>query len=175
MTLAIPVLETDRLRLRGHRPDDFEALVALWSDPSVTRHISGRPSPPSDTWGRLLRYVGHWTLFGYGFWAVEEKASGRFVGDVGMAEFKRDIDPPITAPELGWVFAPWSHGKGYATEAMRAVRAWGLTYFGPIEVVCIIDPENTASIRVAEKLGFREKLRTTYLDGPTILFSSTLG
>jgi RimJ/RimL family protein N-acetyltransferase len=170
-----PVLETERLLLRGHRLDDYEALAAIWADPLVVRHISGTPSSPGDSWARLLRYVGHWALLGYGFWALEERATGRFVGEVGFGDFRRKIEPPITAPEMGWVLAPSVHGKGYATEAVRAARAWGLERFGPIEIACIIDPGNTGSIRVAEKAGFREKLRTTYEGGPTIMFSSMLG
>lgn len=172
---AAPIVKTERLLLRGHRLDDFDACAAMWADPRVTRHISGAPSSASDSWARLLRYAGHWALLGYGFWALEEKASGRFVGDVGLADFKREIEPPITAPEMGWVLAPWAHGKGYATEAVRAVLAWGLARFGPIETACIIHPENTASLRVAEKVGYREKLRTTFKSGPAIVFSSTLG
>jgi RimJ/RimL family protein N-acetyltransferase len=172
---AAPVIETERLLLRGHCLGDLEPLAAMWADLDVIRHIGGKPSSANETWARLLRYVGHWSLLGYGFWALEEKASGRFVGEAGLADFKREIEPPITTPEMGWVLAPWAHGKGYATEAVLAARAWGLAHFGPIEVSCIIDPENTASIRVAEKASFRERLRTTYQGGPTIVFSSALG
>ncbi|HEU4404576.1 MAG TPA: GNAT family N-acetyltransferase [Polyangiaceae bacterium] len=172
---AAPPIETERLLLRGHRLSDFDALAATWADPAVVRHISGTPSSPGDSWARLLRYAGHWALLGYGFWALEERSTGRFVGEVGFGDFRRAIDPPITAPEMGWVLSPWAHGKGYATEAARAACAWGLAHFGPVEIACIIDPDNEASIRVAEKVGFREKLRTTYLGGPTVLFTSTLG
>jgi RimJ/RimL family protein N-acetyltransferase len=168
-------LETERLLLRRHRLDDFEALAALWADPRVVQHISGKPSSASDSWARLLRYAGHWSLLGYGFWAIEEKASGRFVGGLGFADFKREIEPPLAAPEMGWVLAPWAHGRGYATEAVRGALAWGLARFGPVEIACLISPENAASLRVAEKAGFREKRRLTYLGGPTILLSSTLG
>src|SRR5262245_34593015 len=88
------LLETERLRLRGHHPGDFDALAAIWADPRVVRYISGTPSSASDSWARLLRYAGHWSLLGYGFWAIEEKTSGRFVGDVGFADFKRELEPP---------------------------------------------------------------------------------
>ena len=122
---AAPNIETDRLRLRAHRIADFPDLSAMWADPVVVRHIAGRPSTPEESWSRLLRYAGLWPLLGFGYWAVEERATGRFVGDVGLADFHRDMTPPLgDAPEAGWALAPWSHRKGYATEAMRAVLAW---------------------------------------------------
>jgi RimJ/RimL family protein N-acetyltransferase len=80
---------------------------------------------------------------------------------------------PSTAdpvPEMGWVMAPHSHGKGYATEAARAAIAWGERHFGGRRTACIIAPENEPSLRVAEKCGFRELQHTTCKDKPTILF-----
>lgn len=165
-----PTLETERLRLRGHTLDDFDAVAAMWADPIVVRHISGKPSTREESWARLLRYPGMWALLGYGFWAVEEKASRRFVGEVGFADFKRDIEPAIDAPEQGWSLAPWAHGLGYATEAMRAATAWGEAHFGRRDFMCIISPGNDPSIRVADKLGYREIARTTYKDTPTLMF-----
>ena len=72
----IPVLETERLRLRGHTLADFEPLAAMWADPAVVRFISGKPASREESWARLARYLGHWALLGYGFWAIEEKARG---------------------------------------------------------------------------------------------------
>ncbi|MBZ4138412.1 GNAT family N-acetyltransferase, partial [Escherichia fergusonii] len=71
------------LILRAHRLDDFEALHSLWTQPAVYEFISGKPSTREASWGRLLKYAGLWTLNGYGFWAVEDKATGRYVGDIG--------------------------------------------------------------------------------------------
>ncbi|NIX77190.1 GNAT family N-acetyltransferase [Microvirga sp. c23x22] len=170
--MQVPVLETERLVLRGHRAGDFEACAALWADPEVTRFISGKPSMSEESWGRLVRYVGHWALLGFGYWAVEEKASGGFVGEIGFADYKRDIEPSLAGvPELGWVISPRVHGRGYATEAVRAAIAWGDKHFGAIRTACIISPENTASLRVAEKCGFRQLLATTYKDKPTVMFT----
>ena len=103
----IPIVETARLRLRGHRAEDFDDCAAMWADPSVVRHIGGRPFPAEETWTKILRYAGLWALLGFGYWAVEEKASGRYVGDVGLADFKRDVQPSFDgAPEIGWALAP---------------------------------------------------------------------
>src|SRR5690242_21259683 len=72
-----PTLETARLRLRAHRPDDFAACRAIWSDPEIVRHIGGKPSTGEEAWRRLLTYAGLWRLLGFGYWAIEERASGR--------------------------------------------------------------------------------------------------
>ncbi len=167
----VPVLETDRLVLRGHRVGDFGDCLALWANPEVTRFIGGKPSTQEEVWSRLVRYVGHWALLGFGYWVVTEKESGRFMGEIGFADFRRVIEPSLDGvPEIGWVIAPHGHGKGYATEAARAVVAWGDGHFGPVRTACIIAPENGPSIWVAEKCGYREWQRTTYKGNPTIMF-----
>jgi RimJ/RimL family protein N-acetyltransferase len=171
VTAAAPTIETARLRLRGHRVADFADCAAMWGDAAVARHIGGRPSSAEESWARILRYAGLWPLLGYGYWAVAEKASGRFVGDVGFADFKRDVQPSFDgAPEIGWVLASWAHGQGFATEAVGAAVAWGDRHFGAAPTVCMIDPDNAASIRVAEKCGYREYARATYKGQPAILF-----
>ena len=168
---AVPVLETERLLLRGHAVGDFEDCLALWTDPEVTRFIGGKPSTREEVWARLLRYVGHWALLGFGYWVVAEKGTGRFLGEVGFADFRREIEPSLEGvPEIGWVLAPHSHGRGYATEAVRAAIAWGEGHFGKVRTACIIAPENAPSIRVAEKTGYREFRRTAYKGNPTIMF-----
>jgi RimJ/RimL family protein N-acetyltransferase len=170
-TAELPSLETERLLMRPHRLEDFAESAAMWADPVVTRHIGGKPSTREEAWARLLRYVGHWQLLGFGYWVVREKSSGKFVGEVGFADFKRELVPSIEGvPEIGWALAPWAHGKGFATEAVRAAIAWGETHFGMTRTVCIIDPGNTASLRVAEKCGYKLRERTTYKGQPTLLF-----
>lgn len=168
----IPTLHTERLTLRGHRLDDMSHCASLWSDPVVTRYIGGRPFTEEETWTRLLRYVGHWALLGFGYWVVTETASGRFVGEVGFADYKRAIEPSLDGtPEIGWVLSPWAFGRGFATEAVRAAVAWGEARFGAAQrTACLIRPDNLASIRVAEKCGYREYARTTYNSQPVILF-----
>lgn len=167
----IPVLETPRLRLRGHRTEDFPHSAAMWSDPVVVRHIGGVPANPQQSWARLLTYVGHWAVMGFGYWVVEEKASGAFIGEVGFADFKRDMEPTTGgAPELGWALVPAVHGKGFATEAVRAAMAWGDAHLGVTRTVCIIDPGNVASARVAAKCGFAKLADATYRGEPTVLY-----
>ncbi len=120
MNPSVPELETDRLILRPHVREDFDESYALWSDETVTRFIGGKPFSREEVWSRLLRYAGHWALLGYGYWVIREKNSGRFVGEIGFADYQRDIEPPLGAPEIGWALMPSMHGIGYATEDHRA-------------------------------------------------------
>lgn len=167
----ITPIETKRLVLRGHTIHDFDALYTMWSEPAVYHHIIGRPSTREEAWNRLLRYSGHWALLGYGYWVVEERDTGSFVGEMGFADYHRDIDPPLDGrPEMGWALKTAVHGKGYATEALQAITAWGDAHFAGKETSAMIDPENKASIRLAEKIGFIKKLETTYKGEPTLVF-----
>ena len=175
-TIVPPAIDTERLTMRRPGLEDFEESLAIWADPQVVRYISGKPSTPEEMWARLLRYVGHWELLGYGFWVVREKSTGRFVGEMGLADFRRDIEPSLGgSKEAGWVVAPWAQGKGFATEAVRAALRWAEERFGPERVVCIIDPENAASLKVAHKCGFREFARGTYKGSPSLMFERLPG
>jgi RimJ/RimL family protein N-acetyltransferase len=169
-------LETDRLTLRRHVLADFDESAAMWADPIVTRHIGGRPFTREEVWTKLLRYVGHWQLLGFGYWVVREKSSRDFVGEVGFADFKREMVPSLEGmAEIGWVLASRAHGKGYATEAVRAAIAWCDERLCGARTACIIDPDNALSIRVARKCGYDEKLRTTYKGSDVILYERAGG
>lgn len=172
----IPVLETPRIVLRPHELTDFDAYVALWADPVVTRFIGGRPHTRDEAWQRLLRHAGLWTLLGYGFWAIEEKETRRLIGEAGFFDLKRPIEPSFEgSPEAGWALLPDTHGKGLATEIVSATLAWGDRHFDAPRTVCIIDPDNVASLRVAEKTGFREIASVSYRDTPTIILERPRG
>ena len=164
-----PTIETERLILRAYRLEDFPQAAAAWADPEVVRYI-GRPSTEEESWARFLRNIALWPMLGYGYWAATEKSTGRYVGDVGFADFKRDIEPSLKGvPEIGWVLASWSHGMGYATEAARAAIEWLEGALGPQRTACIIDEGNRASIRVAEKVGYREFARSVYKSSPVVM------
>lgn len=166
-----PVIETERLRLRGHVASDLPQALPLWNDAIVTRFIGGRPYTREEVWQRLQRYAGSWVLLGHGFWAIEERDTGRFIGEIGIMDAKREIDPPFGDDrELGWALTPEVHGRGYASEALRAVLAWEKERFNAPCLVALIDPDNAPSIRLATKFGFTERARTTYKDVPTIQF-----
>ncbi|WP_428408230.1 GNAT family N-acetyltransferase [Hyphococcus sp.] len=153
--IAVPVVETERLLLRGRRLADFDAIAAMWGDPRVTRFIGGKPRPEEECWTKFLRDAGLWAHLGFGYWVVEEKATGAVVGEIGFADYKREMTPSIKGfPEFGYSLVPAVHGKGYASEAGKAAVAWGDQNFSAPHMVCIITPENAPSIRVAEKCGF---------------------
>jgi RimJ/RimL family protein N-acetyltransferase len=167
---VVPIVETERLRLRAHRLEDFEQSAAMWAKPEVARFIGGKPSTREESWRRFLGFPGHWALLGHGYWLIEEKATGAYVGDGGFGSFKRDVGVhDFTAPEQGWALDPAMQGKGYATEAARGQIEWAEKHFGRTDFICMIAPQNAPSIRVAEKLGYREFARVDYKGDPSIL------
>lgn len=153
-------LTTARLVLRPHVLADFDELAAMWADPEVVRFIGGVPSTRGESWARLLRYIGHWAALGHGFWAIFDH-EGRFVGELGFADFHRDVTPPFDIPEAGWVLARWAHGQGFAREALDAALAWADAHL-QTDLACVIEPDNARSLRLAAACGFVETHRTTH-------------
>jgi RimJ/RimL family protein N-acetyltransferase len=163
-------IETGRLVLDAHTRDDFEPMLAMRSDPEVIRYVGGVPATSEECWMRLLRYRGLWPLLGYGYWAVREKASGRYAGEIGFADFHRPVEPSIVGvPEAGWVLARWAHGQGFASEGLAAALAWLDHATAHRRSVCLIHPANAASIRVAEKAGFGRTQSVRFKDAKTLL------
>lgn len=159
----VPTLETERLVLRGHRSDDFQDCAEMWADPLVVAHISGAPSTKEQSWSRFLRYTGHWCHLGFGYWVVERKSDGKYLGEVGFADYRRDTTPSIEGiPEAGWVFKSDAQGKGYATEAVTRMLQWADSELSSKKTVCIIDPMHSGSIKVAKKNGFGNELLGHY-------------
>jgi RimJ/RimL family protein N-acetyltransferase len=112
---------------------------------------------------RLLRYSGLWDFLGYGYWALEERETGRYIGQIGFADFKRGlVGFDGHYPEAGWVLHPDSAGKGYATEAMLAACGWLDDQDSWPRSFCIISPDNRQSLRVANKLGYRYVLDVAF-------------
>jgi RimJ/RimL family protein N-acetyltransferase len=158
MHRSAPVIETARLRLRGQVESDLDTLVDYWSQEDVYRHIDGKPRPREDVWRRLLANAGTWALLGYGSWLVETR-EGQFVGTFGLLEAKRELSPAFHPGEIevGWSLAPEAQGQGFALEALTAVLAWADRELPSRTLVCIINPENVRSLKLAAKTGFRER------------------
>ncbi|MDK1376280.1 MULTISPECIES: GNAT family N-acetyltransferase [unclassified Sinorhizobium] len=172
---SVPTIETERLLLRPYRRDDFAAYTALFADEEVTRYIGGIPYSREQSWTRFLRQVGMWHYFGFGFFAIQEKATGAFIGEAGFHDAHRMITPSLEGTmEMGWALSPRAHGKGLATEAVTAALAWADRQFPALKKTCVIDVGNQASIRVAAKHGFLEFWRTTYHGNHVILFERHL-
>lgn len=141
-----PVIETDRLRLRGLTADDFKPLVEFWSQ-DRTKHRGG-PYNASTAWRILATEIGHWSLRGYGRFAIDELSTGTLCGVVGPW-----FPYGYPGPEIGWDLMPGFEGRGYATEAAKAARAYAYNTIGWPGAVSLIHPFNESSIAVAERLG----------------------
>lgn len=166
---GVPVLTTQRLVLRPHTPDDLAASLSLWSDAEVVRFIGGRTSEAEEVWNRMVRYAGFWAMLGFGYWLVEARNTGTFLGEVGFLDGRRQMDPPFAdEPEMGWAFLPSAQGRGYALEATSAALDWADRELSGPRVVCIIEPSNERSIQLAGRLGFRE-LGTAVHRGVTVV------
>jgi RimJ/RimL family protein N-acetyltransferase len=140
-------LLTPRLRLRELRESDLGDLQRLWMDPRVTEWIGEHTS--ADVLEELHDHIAHQREHGWALWAVEERASGRFLGDCGLQPFEHR-GPEV---ELGYELLPEVWGSGYATEAVAATLQ---AAFGPLQmtrVVAVVKPRNEASIRVLQKAG----------------------
>lgn len=170
-----PVLLTDRLLLRPHRPSDFDACCALWGDAEVVRHIGGAVQESQTVWFRILRYAGMWSLLGYGMWVLEERATGAFLGEAGLLSACRGLRELDGVPEAGWVLGPEAWGRGFASEAMGAILAWADVDLAAPSIRCIIEDGNDASVRVAEKLGFRKFADAVLHDAPIGVFDRASG
>ncbi len=165
----IPVLETPRLVLRAHRATDYAACCAMWADPLVTRFIGGRASTPQQTWQRMLAYAGHWAFMAYGYWAIEEKISQDFAGEIGFADFKREIAASMqNTPEIGFAIVSSAHGKGYASEALRAVLEWGDARLPSKRTVALVNDENTISQHLLRRSGYRIFEHSMFGDAPVV-------
>ena len=148
-TFDIPTVETARLRLRAFHAADLDAYAAMQANPEVVRYLlTGQTATRIQTWYTMLTSAGSWALRGYGMWAVEEVAGGRFIGSVGIFE---PLDWP--EPEIAYSLdEPYWH-RGFATEAAAAARDWLFAHLPHQRLASFIRPENGASIHVAERLG----------------------
>lgn len=164
--MHVPRLTTPRLLLRGFEPRDVEPYAAMMADPDVTRHLGdGRPLPRAEAWRQLAMFAGHWTLRGFGVWAVEERASGTFLGRIGC--FEPEGWPGF---EVAYTLARHAWGRGYAREGAAAALAYARDTLGRSEVLSIIRPANAASIRVARALGAAPAETVEFFGAPAVLY-----
>jgi RimJ/RimL family protein N-acetyltransferase len=164
-------LETARLTLRMLRESDFEEYAEMSADPEVMRYIGdGQALARPMAWRNMALMVGHWALRGYGVWAAEERASGALVGRIGF--WYPDGWPGF---ELGWVLRRQFWGRGYATEGARAALGLAFTRLRQPHVVSLIHPNNSASVRVAERLGERPVGTTEVFGRPALVYRITRG
>ena len=154
-------METERLVLRAWRAADFDPYAAITADPEVMRYLGG-PLAPAQSWRQLALHAGHWTLRGYGNWAVERRDDGLLLGRAGL--WRPEGWPGL---EVGWLLARSAWGEGYATEAARAAVAWAWSVVGAERLISVIHPDNERSLRLARRLGMR-RLRDELLNGQRV-------
>jgi RimJ/RimL family protein N-acetyltransferase len=162
------VIETERLLLRPFGREDYEPYFTMVSEPDVP----WRPTMSAeDAWHRVVRYVGHWTLFGYGNFAVLDRTSGLFLGETGLWDAHRGMGAAYDGcDEAGWSLVSRWQGHGIAFEAAEAAHRWYADAIGKRRTVCMTDPANERSIAVARKLGYTPFGTGAYRDNPVIMF-----
>ena len=164
-------LDTPRLLLRPVRGEDFEAWAAFCADPETMKHLGG-VQPRAIAWRSFLSTVGAWHVQGFSFFSVFERTSGQWVGRVGPWQ-------PEGWPgtEVGYSLARSAWGKGYATEAAAACIDWAVETLGWTDIIQTIDPANTGSQAVAQRLGARlrgpGKLPPPYENQPCQIWGQT--
>jgi RimJ/RimL family protein N-acetyltransferase len=164
-----PRIETERLVLRAWRKDDFRPWLDIMKQPEVHKYL-GAATSAEEAWRRLTAAVGGWQFNGYGTWAVELKATGALVGNVGVFNAWRDLQPEFgDEPEMGWIFSSDTHGQGLGTEACRAAIGWVESNLAPTPLWAIVAPENVPSLSLAAKLGFERLHVTDYHGDPTVV------
>jgi RimJ/RimL family protein N-acetyltransferase len=142
----ISVIETDRLRLRPLTGADFEIEAEFYaSDRSA---YVGGPVPRDQAWKIFAALLGHWVIRGYGFWGIEEKSTGIYCGRAGLW-----FPEGWPEREVAWALMAHAEGRGIAYEAAKAARNFAYTSLGWTTAISLIDPANTRSVALAQKLG----------------------
>jgi RimJ/RimL family protein N-acetyltransferase len=163
-TVSIPTLESERLRLREYRTDDFDDFAAFMADGERSKYIGG-PADRYGAWRLMAIEIGHWTMRGYGMWIVEEKRTGAFIGSCGL--WNPEGWPE---PEVGYWVVREQEGKGYATEAARRVRDYAFEDLGWSTLISCIDPANEPSKQVVARLGARYEKTVDLPVGPVEIY-----
>ncbi|MDZ4362520.1 GNAT family N-acetyltransferase [Brevundimonas sp.] len=142
-----PVLNTERLILRPTAMEDFPRWAELMADAEASRFIGG-PQNAEAAWRGFMTMAGAWSLTGVAMFSVIDRDTGQWMGRIGPWQ-------PLGWPgtEVGWGLHPDAQGRGYGLEAATATLDYAFDFLGWTEVIHCIDPENTPSQRLAERLG----------------------
>jgi RimJ/RimL family protein N-acetyltransferase len=162
---------TERLELWLPTADDLQPMFGIVSHPQTSRYLGPEPTL-ADHFTRFTRNAGSWQLYGYGILMLRRRGGdGNLLGNCGLFHSWRGLGADFDdQPEAGWILSVEACGHGYAEEAMRAIYGWFDAAHGPRRTVCMIDPANTPSIRLAGKLGFGALRDTEFGGGAVRLF-----
>ena len=158
---APPTLITSRLTLRQFQHEDWSAMHEHYSDPDCTKFTFGRALTEGESWRALASMVGHWQLRGYGPYAIVETETRLVLGTAGLW-YPNDWPEP----EIKWALTRKYWGKGYASEAVRAVQEMAAEYFTGTPPISFINAENTPSIQLALAVGATLEKRVTFRGSP---------
>ena len=150
--MAIPVIRTDRLILRGWSEADRSSFAAINADPTVTEFLGGGARGRAASDSLVDRIQDHWRAHRFGLWAVERRDTGAFIGFTGLSVPLFDA-PFMPAVEVGWRLARTAWGHGFATEGAGAALQFGFERLGLDEIVSFTVPANARSRRVMERIG----------------------
>ena len=163
------ILETERLILRHLLPEDLDALAALYRDPEIRRYFPEGTLTTAETKEELEWFLhGHPTFPQLGLWATLDKASGAFIGRCGLLPWTIDQRPEV---EVAYLLDKAYWGRGLASEAAQAIAAYAFEKLKLTRLVCLIDRENAASMRVAEKIGMTFEKEGLDEKGPFLLYA----
>ncbi len=154
-----PILETERLILRPTAMEDFPRWAGMMADPEAAKFLGG-PQPAAAAWRGFMSMAGAWSLTGVSMFSVVERETGLWLGRIGPWT---PHEWPGT--EVGWGLHPDAQGRGIGVEAATAAMDYAFDALGWTDVIHCIDPDNTPSQRLAERLGSRN-LGPTQLPAP---------
>jgi len=163
------VLETERLILRRQVIEDLDVLWALYCDPEITKHIPDAPKTFEEAKAELEWHMnGHPKNLDLGLWATIHKETGRFIGRCGLLPWTIDGREEV---EVAYTIAREFWGQGLGTEAAQAIVAYAFENLGITRLICLIEPENRASVKVAQKIGMTFEKAMEDEIGPYHLYS----
>lgn len=163
------ILETSRLILRHQVLDDLDSLYALYCDPDITKYIPDAPRSYEEAREELEWHMnGHPRRPELGLWATIHKETGQFIGRCGLLPWTIGGQDEV---EVAYMIGKAYWGQGLGTEAARAILDYGFDRLNLARLICLIDGENLASIKVAEKIGMAFEKEGRDEAGPFLLYS----
>ena len=161
-------LETARLKLEPFNDSHYEGLRVMDSDPNVMLYITkGIVKTPEETWEGIRRVQARWDKYGFSWWAIKEKSSNVIVGAACLQHLANVDGAPL---EIGWRLVPKHKGKGYATEAAKAIIDFAAKRVKATYLVAVADPENMPSQRVMQRLDMTYKAIEQHYDAPCVVY-----
>ena len=160
-----PVLETERLILRGWKLEDFPFFAGFWADPDRTKFFLSGVQNEAQSWAAFTAMAGEWSLRKFGQFAIQLKSGEHAIGHTGIW-----YPPDLDEPELAWSLYPGNDGNGYATEAAKKVISWATSHLGLPPMMSFVHPENHGSVAVAKRLGATFERETTLRGDPRWVF-----